>query len=129
MMINVIAGIPIARSSAVSPGGQRRDDGGRWPAAARHERPAALRRVRLRAGRRRHHLLAHAPRGDDAGRRELNDDDRDVAIIADEYDDRIAARYGGQTMQELLEESVIEHFRTAHGQGSLQVRGAAPRPT
>lgn len=40
---------------------------------------------------------------------------RDVAIIADEYDDRIAARYGGQTMQELLEESVLEHFRTAHG--------------
>ena len=38
---------------------------------------------------------------------------RDVAIIADEYDDRIAARYGGQTMQELLEESVIEHLRSA----------------
>jgi hypothetical protein len=38
---------------------------------------------------------------------------RDVAIIADEYDDRIAARYGGQTMQELLEESVIEHLRTS----------------
>ena len=36
---------------------------------------------------------------------------RDVAIIADEYDDRIAARYGGQTMQDLLEESVIEHLR------------------
>ena len=31
------------------------------------------------------------------------------------YDDRIAARYGGQTMQELLEESVVEHFRSAHG--------------
>ena len=28
---------------------------------------------------------------------------------------RIAARYGGQTMQELLEESVVEHFRSAHG--------------
>ena len=40
---------------------------------------------------------------------------RDVAIIADEYDDRIAARYGGQTMQDLLEETVVEHFRTAHG--------------
>ena len=39
---------------------------------------------------------------------------RDVAIIADEYDDRIAARYGGQTMQELLEESVIDHLRTSH---------------
>ena len=52
---------------------------------------------------------------------ELNTTIRDVAIIADEYDDRIAARYGGQTMQELLEESVIDHFRTAHGRGPLQV--------
>jgi Putative bacterial sensory transduction regulator len=46
---------------------------------------------------------------------ELTTTIRDVAIIADEYDDRIAARYGGQTMQDLLEESVIEHFRTAPG--------------
>src|SRR3569832_2061838 len=46
---------------------------------------------------------------------ELNTTIRDVAIIADEYDDRIAARYGGQTMHELLEESGVEHFRTAHG--------------
>src|SRR3569832_1594738 len=46
---------------------------------------------------------------------ELNTTIRDVAIIADEYDDRFAARYGGLTMQELLEESVIAHFRTAHG--------------
>jgi len=46
---------------------------------------------------------------------ELTTTIRDVAIIADEYDDRIAARYGGQTMQELLEESVVEHFRSAHG--------------
>jgi hypothetical protein len=45
---------------------------------------------------------------------ELTTTIRDVAIIADEYDDRIAARYGGQTMQDLLEESVVEHFRTAH---------------
>ena len=40
---------------------------------------------------------------------------RDVAIIADEYDDRIAARYGGQTMEELLEESVIDHLRGEPG--------------
>jgi hypothetical protein len=46
---------------------------------------------------------------------ELTTTIRDVAIIADEYDDRIAARYGGQTMQDLLEEGVIEHFRTAPG--------------
>jgi hypothetical protein len=53
--------------------------------------------------------------GDTLDGEELVTTIRDVAIIADEYDDRIAARYGGQTMQELLEESVIEHFRSAHG--------------
>ena len=53
--------------------------------------------------------------GDTLDGEELTTTIRDVAIIADEYDDRIAARYGGQTMQELLEESVIEHFRSAHG--------------
>ncbi len=39
---------------------------------------------------------------------------RDFALIADDYDDRIAARYGGQTMQDLLEESVMHHVRTGH---------------
>ena len=58
-----------------------------------------------------HTLLGGKSLGDE----ELTTTIRDVAIIADEYDDRIAARYGGQTMQELLEESVVEHFRTAHG--------------
>lgn len=49
--------------------------------------------------------------------RELSDEDefmetiRDFAIVADEYDDRISARYGGQTMEELMEESVVEHLR------------------
>lgn len=49
--------------------------------------------------------------------RELSDGEefldtiRDFAIIADEYDDRIAARFGGQTMAELLEESVFDHAR------------------
>ncbi len=52
--------------------------------------------------------------------RELADEEefkemvRDFALVADDYDDRIAAKYGGQTMQDLLEESVVEHFRTAH---------------
>jgi len=32
---------------------------------------------------------------------------RDVALVADEYDDRIARHFGGQTMQELLEESAM----------------------
>lgn len=33
---------------------------------------------------------------------------RDVAVIADEYDDRIIKRYGGQTMMDLLEEAAFE---------------------
>jgi len=32
----------------------------------------------------------------------------DVAIIADGYDDRIVARYGGQRMQDLVEESAMQ---------------------
>jgi hypothetical protein len=49
--------------------------------------------------------------------RELSDEDefmetiRDFALVADEYDDRITARYGGQTMQELMEESVVDQVR------------------
>jgi hypothetical protein len=52
--------------------------------------------------------------------RELSDEEefmetiRDFAIVADDYDDRITARFGGQTMQELLEESVVEHLRGQH---------------
>ncbi len=32
----------------------------------------------------------------------------DVAIIADEYDDKIIGKYGGQTMRDLLEEAALE---------------------
>jgi hypothetical protein len=39
---------------------------------------------------------------------------RDFAYVADDYDDRIADRYGGQTMRDLLEESVVEQVRHAH---------------
>jgi hypothetical protein len=31
----------------------------------------------------------------------------DVAIVADEYDDRIVARYGGQRMQDVVEQSAM----------------------
>ena len=50
--------------------------------------------------------------------RELTDEEefmetiKDFAVVADEYDDRITARYGGQTMAELMEESVVDHVRT-----------------
>jgi hypothetical protein len=34
----------------------------------------------------------------------------DVALIADAYDDRIVARYGGQRMQDVVEESAMRHI-------------------
>jgi len=37
----------------------------------------------------------------------------DVAIIADEYDDKIVKKYGGQTMRELLEEAALERVLEA----------------
>ncbi len=37
----------------------------------------------------------------------------DVAIIADEYDDKIIGRYGGQTMHDLLEEAAMERILDA----------------
>jgi hypothetical protein len=40
---------------------------------------------------------------------------RDFAFVADEYDDRIAARYGGQTMEDLMEESVLQRMRKVEG--------------
>lgn len=53
--------------------------------------------------------------------RDLSDEEefvetlRDFAFVADDYDDRISARYGGQTMQDLLEEGVIHHMRSEPG--------------
>lgn len=37
----------------------------------------------------------------------------DVAIIADEYDDKIIEKYGGQTMRELLEEAAMNKILDA----------------
>jgi hypothetical protein len=34
----------------------------------------------------------------------------DVALIADAYDDRIVARYGGQRMQDVIEETALQHL-------------------
>ena len=50
-----------------------------------------------------------------ASREEFLETIRDFAFVADEYDDRIASRYGGQTMEDLLEESVLEHLREPGG--------------
>lgn len=51
---------------------------------------------------------------DVADAREFLDTLADFAIVADEYDDRIAARYGGSTMQDLLEEATMLHIREGY---------------
>jgi len=39
---------------------------------------------------------------------------RDVALIADEYDDKLVAKYGGQRMLDLLEETALENIMEKH---------------
>jgi hypothetical protein len=34
----------------------------------------------------------------------------DIALVADEYDDRIVARYGGARMQDVIEEKAMSHL-------------------
>jgi len=48
----------------------------------------------------------------------------DVALIADEYDDKIISKYGGQTMREVLEEAAIERLLDADPDGFLFGNGA-----
>ncbi len=61
-------------------------------------------------------VLCHTLLDRDLGdRNEFTETIRDFAFVADEYDDRIAARYGGQTMEDLMEESVIARMRQVTG--------------
>jgi hypothetical protein len=61
-------------------------------------------------------ILCHTLIDRDLGdREEFRTTIRDFAFVADEYDDRIAARYGGQTMEDLMEESVLAHVRKVAG--------------
>ena len=39
---------------------------------------------------------------------------RDVALIADEYDDKLVEKYGGQRMLDLLEEAALERIVEKH---------------
>jgi hypothetical protein len=39
---------------------------------------------------------------------------RDVALIADEYDDKLVEKYGGQRMLDLLEEAALESLMEKH---------------
>jgi hypothetical protein len=61
-------------------------------------------------------VLCHTLLDRDLGDRdEFTETIRDFAFVADEYDDRIAARYGGQTMEDLMEESVIARMKQVTG--------------
>lgn len=42
---------------------------------------------------------------------------RDVALIADEYDDKLVSKYGGQRMIDLLEEAAMERIMEKDPQG------------
>lgn len=42
--------------------------------------------------------------------RELVATVHDIALVADEYDDRIVARYGGARMQDVIEEKALSHL-------------------
>ena len=48
--------------------------------------------------------------GDTLYAEELTTSLADVALIADEYDDKIIARYGGSTMKELLSDSALANL-------------------
>jgi hypothetical protein len=43
----------------------------------------------------------------------------DVALVADEYDDRIVARYGGSRMQDVIERSAMAHLFGVDEQSDL----------
>ena len=48
--------------------------------------------------------------GDHMDAKELIATVTDVALVADAYDDRIVARYGGRRMQDVVEESAMQHL-------------------
>jgi hypothetical protein len=48
--------------------------------------------------------------GDSMDVKELVATVHDVALVADEYDDRIVARYGGARMQDVIEEKAMSHL-------------------
>ncbi len=61
-------------------------------------------------------LLVHTLLDNDLGDTdEFLETIRDFVVVADEYDDRISARYGGQTMQDLMAETAIEQMKRLRG--------------
>jgi hypothetical protein len=62
--------------------------------------------------------------GEDMDPKELVATVHDVALIADEYDDRIVARYGGARMQDVVEESAMSHLLGGGDEGHAWKDGA-----
>ncbi len=84
--------------------------------------PSLLRQLMMLNTRMRFGAFAYSPEGhvilfvhsilggEEMDPKELIATVSDVAIIADAYDDRIVARYGGQRMQDVIEESALQHL-------------------
>jgi hypothetical protein len=92
--------------------------------------PSLFRQLLILNGRMRFGAFAYVPDGDlilfvhsmlggehmDA--KELLATVTDIALIADGYDDRIVARYGGQRMQDVIEQTAMKHLLGADGDDS-----------
>ena len=63
-----------------------------------------------------HHSMLGGPTMDE---KELIATVHDVALVADEYDDRIVARYGGARMQDVVERSAMAHLFGVDEQSDL----------
>lgn len=84
--------------------------------------PSLFRQLLILNGKLRFGAFAYVPEGDlimfghsilggeTMDNKELLATVHDVALVADEYDDRIVARYGGARMQDVIEEKAMAHL-------------------
>ncbi len=84
--------------------------------------PSLFRQLLILNGQLRFGAFAYIPEGDlimfghsilggeSMDTKELVATVHDVALVADEYDDRIVARYGGARMQDVIEEKAMSHL-------------------
>jgi len=93
--------------------------------------PSLFRQLLILNGRLRFGAFAFVPEGDvvifhhsilggvGMDGKELAATVHDVAVVADEYDDRIVARYGGARMQDMIERSAMDHLFGTDDQSDL----------